>query len=141
MKVKSESEVAQSCPTLSDPMDCSPPGSSVHGIFQARVLEWVANAFSIGSQEADITEVTEHACTHVVYTHNGILFSFQKKVILSDAITWMILEDVMPSEISQYCMVLLTQAIKTFKLIEAEGRVLGTRGWGRRKRGAALQWA
>ena len=41
MKVKSESEVAQSCPTLSDPMDCSPPGSSVHGIFQARVLEWV----------------------------------------------------------------------------------------------------
>ena len=41
MKMKSESEVAQSCPTLSDPMDCSPPGSSVHGIFQARVLEWV----------------------------------------------------------------------------------------------------
>ena len=40
MKVKSESEVAQSCSTLSDPMDCSPPGSSVHGIFQARVLEW-----------------------------------------------------------------------------------------------------
>ena len=39
-KVKSEREVAQSCPTLSDPMDCSPPGSSVHGIFQARVLEW-----------------------------------------------------------------------------------------------------
>ena len=46
MKVKSESEVAQSCPTLSDLMDCSPPGSSVHGIFQARVLEWVAIAFS-----------------------------------------------------------------------------------------------
>ena len=42
MKVKSESEVAQSCPTLSDPMDCSPPGPSVHGIFQARVLEWGA---------------------------------------------------------------------------------------------------
>ena len=42
MEVKSESEVAQSCPTLSDPMDCSPPGSSVHGIFQARVLEWGA---------------------------------------------------------------------------------------------------
>ena len=46
MKVKSESEVAQWCPTLSDPMDCSPPGSSVHGIFQARVLEWGAIAFS-----------------------------------------------------------------------------------------------
>ena len=55
MKVKSESEVAQvvylkviqSCPTLRDPMDCSLPGSSVHGIFQARVLEWGAIAFSV----------------------------------------------------------------------------------------------
>ena len=46
MKVKSESEVAQSCPTLSDPMDCSLPDSSFHGIFQARVLEWGAIAFS-----------------------------------------------------------------------------------------------
>ena len=46
MKVKSESEVAQSCLTPSDPMDCSLPGSSVHGIFQARVLEWGAIAFS-----------------------------------------------------------------------------------------------
>ena len=46
MKVKSESEVAQPCLTLSDPMDCSPPGSSIHGIFQARVLEWGATAFS-----------------------------------------------------------------------------------------------
>ena len=44
MKVKSESKVAQSCPTLCDPMDCSPPGSSVHGTFQARVLEWGAIA-------------------------------------------------------------------------------------------------
>ena len=46
MKVKSESEVVQSYPTLSDPMDCSPPGSSIHGILQARVLEWGAIAFS-----------------------------------------------------------------------------------------------
>ena len=46
IQVKSESEVAQSCPTLSDPLDCSLPGSSVHGIFQARVLEWGAIAFS-----------------------------------------------------------------------------------------------
>ena len=45
-KVKSEREVAQSCPTLRDPMDCCPPGPSVHGIFQARVLEWGAIAFS-----------------------------------------------------------------------------------------------
>ena len=46
MKVKSESEVAQLCPTLHDPMNCSLPGFSVYGIFQARVLEWVAIAFS-----------------------------------------------------------------------------------------------
>ena len=47
MKVKSASEVTQSCPTLSDPIDCSPPDSSIHGIFQARVLEWGAIAFSV----------------------------------------------------------------------------------------------
>ena len=46
MKVKSEGEIAQSCPALSNPIDCSLPGSSVHGIFQARVLEWGAIAFS-----------------------------------------------------------------------------------------------
>ena len=48
MKVKSEKEVAQSCPTLSDPMDCSAPGSSIHGILQARALEWGAIAFTAG---------------------------------------------------------------------------------------------
>ena len=51
MKVKSESEVTQSCPTLSDPMDCSLPGSSIHGIFQTRVLEWDATAFSVSSSK------------------------------------------------------------------------------------------
>ena len=60
MKVESESQVAQSCLTLSDPMDCSLPGSSAHGIFQARVLEWVAIAFSL---------------------HNGPLLSFYKECI------------------------------------------------------------
>ena len=59
MKVKSESEVAQSCPTLRDPMDRSLPGSSIHGIFQARVLEWGAIAFSntllVGVQNDTIT--------------------------------------------------------------------------------------
>ena len=49
MKDESESEVAQLCPTLCDPMDCSLSGSSVHGIFQARVLEWIAISFSRGS--------------------------------------------------------------------------------------------
>ena len=51
MKVKSESAVAQSCLTPRDPMDCSPPGSSVHGISQARVLEWVVIAFSVNVDE------------------------------------------------------------------------------------------
>ena len=51
-KVKIESEVAQSCPALSDPMDCSLPGSSVHGIFQARVLEWGAIAFSMANLDS-----------------------------------------------------------------------------------------
>ena len=52
MKVKSESEVAQSCPTLSHPMDCSLPGSSIHGICQARVLEWGAITFSVKDDRA-----------------------------------------------------------------------------------------
>ena len=60
MKVKSESEVAQSCPTPSDPMDCSLPGSSIHGIFQARVLEWGAIAFSeIGNGKSKILSFPE----------------------------------------------------------------------------------
>jgi len=63
MKVKSESEVAQSCLTLSDPMECSLPGSSIHGIFQARVLERVAIAFSklvpIEESSVDFQQVIE----------------------------------------------------------------------------------
>ena len=66
MKVKSESEVAQSCPTLSDPMDCGPPGSSVHGIFQARVLEWGAMAFSESS-----LNIQAHTCTHSYWVGCG----------------------------------------------------------------------
>ena len=53
MKVENESEVAQSCPTFHDPMDCTPPGSSIHGILQARVLEWVAIALSLRRLEKD----------------------------------------------------------------------------------------
>ena len=56
---ESKSEVAQSCPTLCDPVDCSPPGSSVHGILQARMLEWVAISFSRGSSwPGDQTQVS-----------------------------------------------------------------------------------
>ena len=67
MKVKSESEVAQSCLTLSDPMDCSLPGSSVHWIFQARVLEWVAIAFS--------NDVWVSFKTMIVAEHVGIILA------------------------------------------------------------------
>ena len=59
MKVKSESEVVQSCPTPSNPMDCSLPGSSIHGIFQARVLEWVAIAFSKHHTEEELNQGTD----------------------------------------------------------------------------------
>ena len=69
MKVKSESEVAQSCPTLSDSMDCSLPGSSIHGIFQAGVLVWGAIAFSeVLSRQKQIPPilgVKEHITNHV----------------------------------------------------------------------------
>ena len=58
MKVKSESEVAQSCPTLRDPMDCSLPGSSIRGIFQARALEWGAIAFSDSMYDTTIIHLS-----------------------------------------------------------------------------------
>ena len=61
MKVKSESEVAQSCLTLRDPMDCSLPGSSVHGIFQARVLEW--GAIALNEREEPIVSVLKELTT------------------------------------------------------------------------------
>ena len=64
MKVKSESEVAQSCVTLSDPMDCSAPGSSIHGIFQARVLDWGAIAFSMELEtQANVASHGISSCT------------------------------------------------------------------------------
>ena len=66
MKVKSQSEVGQSCPTLSDPMDCSLPGSSVHGIFQARVLEWGAIAFSEAVGGLSITATWKNASQNEV---------------------------------------------------------------------------
>ena len=65
MKVKSESEVAQLCQTLSDPMDCSLPGSSVHGVFQARVLEWGAIAFSL----FDLSSSLKYFIFHLYYIY------------------------------------------------------------------------
>ena len=73
MKVKSESEVGQLCPTLRDPMDCSLAGSSVHGIFQARVLEWGAIAFPACSPS--ILQLPLRPSGHlgvVQYLHKGL---------------------------------------------------------------------
>ena len=72
---ESESEVTQSCPTLPDPMDCSPPGSSAHGIFRARVLEWVAIAFSereLKLQKMDLGKGRANS-THSTINRNCIL--------------------------------------------------------------------
>ena len=66
MKVKSESEVAQLCPTLRDRMDCSLPGSSTHGIFQARVLEWGAIAFSVSLHYWELIYVS---CNHTIQNY------------------------------------------------------------------------
>ena len=70
MKVKSESKVAQSCPTLGNHMDCSLPGSSVHGIFQARVLEWVAIAFSDALPYFLLNKVLAPCPPPGLHTHN-----------------------------------------------------------------------
>ena len=75
MKVKSESEVAQSCPTLCDTMDCSLPASSVYGIFQARVLEWGAIAFS--EKQYGPTEIEDNKKRWQEYTEE--LYKKEKK--------------------------------------------------------------
>ena len=72
MKVKSESEVAQSCPTLSDPMDGSPSGSSIRGIFQARVLQWGAIAFSKLGLRSWIIDVTNQILQGGIQEFSGL---------------------------------------------------------------------
>ena len=85
MKVKSESEVAQSCPTLRDPMDCSLPGSYIHGIFQASILEWGAIAFSftqysgisfLESQQCSSTPPIPHSSDTKVRERSFLFLSF-----------------------------------------------------------------
>ena len=87
MKVKSESEVTQSCPTLSDPMDCSLPGSSVRGIFQARVLEWVATAFSAKSSLGDPNVHHRSRTIDLESSHSSSINS-QRKMVLSQIFRW-----------------------------------------------------
>ena len=94
MKVKSESEVTQSCPTLSDPMDCSLPGSSIHGIFQARVLEWGAIAFSGYTDDTTIMAKSEEKPKRLLITVKeesekaGLKFEIKKiKMMISGPTT------------------------------------------------------
>ena len=75
MKVKSESEVTQSCPTLRDPMDCSLPGSSVHGIFQARVLEWVAIALALSKPFSVLNSDVLVSLASLCHEHVDLHFS------------------------------------------------------------------
>ena len=84
MKVKSESEVTQSYKTLSDPMDCSPPGSSVHEIFQARVLEWGAIAFSVNSLNSlsCMQKLSSHISDRLYFSPFISLLFFFKCLIL-----------------------------------------------------------
>ena len=87
--LKSESEVPQSCPTLSDPMDGSPPGSSAHGIFQARVLEWGAIAFSkFTFKECQKVQVVQNRLTMTAFIFKclitgSVLFTCVAQAILS----------------------------------------------------------
>ena len=84
MKVKSGSEVAQSCPTLSDPMDCGPPGSSIHGIFQARVLEWgatgVTSIFGLGVQNEAGQRLIEFCQENAVVIANTLFQQYKRRL-------------------------------------------------------------
>ena len=88
IKVKSESEVAQSCQTLRDPKDCSPPGSSVHGIFQARVLKWGAIAFFYrialqtgNSHRTRLRKAFSHP-TSILISHLPLFFEMKINLLL-----------------------------------------------------------
>ena len=80
MKVKSESEVAQLCLTLSDPMDCNLPGSSIHGIFQTRVLEWGAIAFSLSLYLLLLKLVDDYSATYIKVNISHTPFSSPRKL-------------------------------------------------------------
>jgi len=113
-KVKSESEVAQSYPTLSDPMDCSLSGSSIHGIFQARVLEWGAIAFSTHPSTApNLTQILSleficHSSQPLLYFHS---FSSMVPKPLSLGYSW----PTQPSPLSHPKEGMLFQQLCLFK--------------------------
>ena len=100
MKVKSETEVTQSCPTRSDPMGCSPPGSSIHGIFQARVLEWGAIAFF---EESAWLLLNTTCVSSVLITNNRSCYS-DCRLLLEDGMTekFLIIISKMKTRVNSY---------------------------------------
>ena len=86
MKVKSESKAAQSCPTLHDPMDCSLPGSSIHGIFQARILEWVAIAFYTGLRCNNKKKNTNFSCVKSLMLGDSLLLQSLLLILTNDTL-------------------------------------------------------
>ena len=107
--MKSESEVAQLCLTLSDPMDCSPPSSSVHGIFQARVLEWGAITFSRGSSQSYWGLSSELTSPWEMWRVKSELLEGRKWLLLSRS--WMPVHHVrihysflIPKKITDFCI-------------------------------------
>ena len=127
VKVKeSESEVAQSCPTLCNPMDCSLSGSSVHGIFQARVLEWIAISFSRGSSRPrNRTQVSRIAGRHFYRlsqvlnkeTQRQVQYYYNFKVVMN-------VKDIVKKKIcNKHCIIVSTEKdaqCESFKLLGAK---------------------
>ena len=100
IKVKSESEVAQSCPTLRDPMDCSLPASSIHGIFQARVLEWGYTAFS-----------PKYLLTLKTWTTYRTTYSFYNIVIVQRMLNFIIISFITSCFLIFFFMILMSYGI------------------------------
>ena len=105
MKVKRESEVAQSCLTLSDPMDCSLPGSSIHGIFQARVLEWGAIAFSNCGKRGLFSSCSAQASYYGGFSCCGAGFlELVASVVVAHKLNCSSAYAVFPSQGSDWCL-------------------------------------
>ena len=130
MKVKSESEVTQSCPTLRDPMDCRLPGSSIHGIFQARVLEWGATAFSASSTY----------CTS--FLGQRFLGFFTPTFFFSYGFVSMSPNHLAPRMVAlPFCLLSLPDPGSLRSLVQVAGRRRGRgRGWGGGGEGSGGGW-
>ena len=129
MKVKSESEVAQLCPTLSDPMDCSPPGFSIHGIFQARVLAWGAIAFSASTGQGLLKRHSEvESLTRSLFFCFSVSISSSLNSFYSFSVSTMwIIQMAVKIEYYWYCIISENGPIRTSSADHRSFKVFGTR--------------